>query len=259
MTSFGLIRLVCIHLVFLLGAAGWNIGGNRSTCLSGPVASIPPTTITVAKYTQVHVAGYARTFPTQSEPQLPTATTIVIATDTLDPEALITTGRAPTASPDESLAKQDVLRNTLIGVLGLFLSAGSLVVAVLHNRRNAGRQRDLESATVNLGLEDLRDSGTQRRVGRSSENVGISTTDIPRVSHEGQSSDTNSDGENASLEVQNIVFETLHSYYDALVRLITQKSKGMLHHPPTGANAEQLPNRDADQTLNPRCSAPGGA
>lgn len=250
MTSFGLIRLVCVHLVFLLGAAGRKIGGDRSTRLTGPVTSILPTTTIVPTYAQVHVARYARSLPTQSEPQLSAATTIVIDTDTLD-AAPVTTDRAPAVSPSEILAKQDVLRNTLIGVLGLFLSAGSLVVAVLHSRRNTCRQRDPESATVNLDLEDLRSNGTQRRVDQSSENVEVSTTDVSRVSHESQSSDVNSVRGNASLEVQNIVFETLHSYYDALVRALTQKPVGMLSHSPTGTNAEQLPSQDAHEILNP--------
>lgn len=150
MTSFGLIRLVCVHLVFPLGAAGRTIGVSRSTCLTDPVTSIHRTTTTVPTYAQVHVAGYARNSPTQSEPQLTAATTIVINTDTLDPGAPLTAHRASAVSPSDSLARQDVLRNTLIGVFGLFLSAGSLVVAVLHSRRNVCRQRDPEFAGEHL-------------------------------------------------------------------------------------------------------------
>jgi hypothetical protein len=252
MTSFGLIRmLVCVHMAFLLGAAGQNIGVGRSSCLNQPVTSISPTTITVPTYAQVHIAGYARSAPTQSEPQLTATTTIIIDTDTLDPGAPLTTGRAPAVSPSDSPARQDVLRNTLIGVLGLFLSAGSLVVAVLHSRRNVCRQRDPESATVNLELEGLGESGTQRRVDQSSENVEVSTPDVSHVSHESESGDISSVGDNASLKVQNIIFETLRSYYDVLIRTITRNSEGLLNHSPTGANAEQLPSHNSrDQALN---------
>jgi hypothetical protein len=183
---------------------------------------------------------------------LTAATTIVIDTDTLDPGLPLYTDRAPAASPSDSLARQDVLRNTLIGVLGLFLSAGSLVVAILHSRRNVCRQRDSESASAHLDLEDLRQSGTQRYVNQSSENVEVSTTNVSRVSHESQSSEVNSVGGNASLKAQNIVFETLRSYYDTLVRTIIPKSEeGVLSHQPTGVSAEQLSSHSLeDQTLN---------
>lgn len=253
MASFGFTRtLVCVYMVFLLGAAGRNIGTSRSSCLTQSVTSILQTTTTAFTYPRVDVVGYANSFPTQSEPQLPTATTIVIDTDTPGSEVPVTTGRAPAVSPSDSLARQDVLRNTLIGVLGLFLSAGSLVVAVLHSRRNTCRQRDPESATINLDLEDLRESGTQRRADQSSENVEVSTTDVPRVSHESQSSDINSVGENAGLKVQNIVFETLRSYCDMLVRnIISKPEEGVLGHQPTGVSAEQLPSHSqGDQTLD---------
>lgn len=252
MSSVGLVRLLFVHIVFLLGAAGRNIGMSRPTCLTHSITSIPPTTTTVPTYAQVHVAGYVRSFRTQSEPQLPTATTIVIDTDTLDPGAPLTTDRASAVSPSDSLARQDVLRNTLIGVLGLFLSAGSLIVAVLHSRRNICRQRDSESATIHLDLEDLHEGGTQRRADPSSENVEISTTDVSRVSHESESGDISSVGENASLKVQTIIFKTLHYYYATLVQSISTKSEeGALSHQPTGVSAEQLPSHSSgDQTLN---------
>jgi hypothetical protein len=102
-----------------------------------------------------------------------------------------------------------------------------------------------------VDLEDLRSNGTQRRVDQSSENVEVSTTDVSRVSHESESGDISSVGENASLKFQTIIFETLHSHYDALIRTITLKPEGMLSHSTTGTNAEQLPSRNADQTLNP--------
>jgi hypothetical protein len=73
-------------------------------------------------------------------------------------------------SPADSLARQDVLRNTLIGVLGLLFSAGSLIVAVQHNRRNECRQRDLEASPDSNGHTELAglrpldgEGGTQRR------------------------------------------------------------------------------------------------
>jgi hypothetical protein len=201
---------------------------------------------------QQYVVGCIKSATTLSNNLQPVLERLANDVDTIDTGILDSRAdRATAVSPSEELAKQDVLRNTLIGVLGLFLSAGSLIVAVLHSRRNICRQRDPESATIHLDLEDLHEGGTQRRADPSSENVEISTTDVSRVSHESQSSDVNSVGGNASLKVHTIVFETLHSYYDALVRTITLKPEGMLSHSHSGANAEQLPSHNPDQMLNP--------
>ena len=151
MTSFGLIRmLVCVHLVFLLGVAGRNFGMSSSFCLTLPFASVPSTFITAPTYTQVHVAGYTRSFPTQSEPQLPTATTIVNDTDSLESSRPVATALAdyPTgriARPEEDASSK--IQATFFGIAGTCIGIAALVVGILALRRmpKRGRLEDPES------------------------------------------------------------------------------------------------------------------
>ena len=151
-TSFGLIRtLVCVYLIFLLGVVGRNFGMSSSFCLTLPVASVPSTIITAPTYTQVHVAGYTRSFPTQSEPQLPTATTIVNDTNSLGSSRPVATALAdhPTggiARPEEDASSK--IQATFFGIAGTCIGVASLAVALLTLRAmSKQRQPDVEMST----------------------------------------------------------------------------------------------------------------
>ena len=153
MTSFGLIRtLVCVYVVFLLGAAGRNFGIGSPFTL--PVASIPSTTITALTYAQVHVAGYARSFPTQIEPQLSTTTSIVTDTDSLDSSRPVATALAdhPTGGgitrPEEDASSK--IQAIFFGIAGTCIGVATLIVGVLALRKmpERGRLEDSESQSL---------------------------------------------------------------------------------------------------------------
>ena len=123
---------------------------SSSFCLTLPVASVPSTIITAPTYTQVHVAGYTRSFPTQSEPQLPTATTIVNDTDSLESSRPVATALAdyPTgriARPEEDASSK--IQATFFGIAGTCIGIAALVVGILALRRmpKRGRLEDPES------------------------------------------------------------------------------------------------------------------
>ena len=147
MTSFGFIRiLVCVHVVFLLGVAGRSFATSRSPCLPRLVASGPPTTTPTFTYPQVDVAGYARDFPTQSEPQLPTATNIIIDTNSLDASRPVATAlaRDPTSGvtkPEEDTGSK--IQAIFFGIAGTCIGVASLAVALL-SLRAMSRQRQID-------------------------------------------------------------------------------------------------------------------
>ena len=160
--------------------------------------------------------------------------------------------RAADVSPADSPAKQDVLRNTLIGVLGLLLSAGSLVVAIQHNRRNACRQQDLESSpSVNhVELRDVGEDGTQGG-DRSPENVGGSTN-ISHASQGGGEATSNNPGD-ASLKITDIVFKAMRSCSSASGRTFPfLKLERTSEQQQPDTNAEQMSSCDsAGETTEP--------
>lgn len=116
-----------------------------------PVASVPSTTMTALTYAQIHVAGYARSFPTQSEPQFSTATTIVSDTDGVDSSRPVATALAdhPTgggiARPEEDASSK--VQTSFYGIAGTCIGVAALVVGILALRRmpKRGRLEDPES------------------------------------------------------------------------------------------------------------------
>lgn len=162
MTSLGLIQtLVCIHMLFLLGVAGRNSGMSNSLTLTRPVASVPSTTITALTYARVHVVGHTRSFPTQSEPRLPTATRIIIGTDSQDASRPVATALAdhPTgviARPEDDASSK--IQAIFFGIAGTCIGVASLAVALL-TLRAMSKQRQPDPETQPPREEDRSNPG----------------------------------------------------------------------------------------------------
>ena len=166
MVSFGLIRMfVCVYMMFLLGVAGRNSGMSNSFFLTRPVAWAPSitttTTTTALTYAQVHVVGYARSLSTQSEPQFPTATTIVTDTDSLDASRPVGTALAdhPTggiARPEEDPSSK--IQAIFFGIAGTCIGVASLAVALL-TLRAMSKQRQPDAEMQPAGGEGCSNPG----------------------------------------------------------------------------------------------------
>jgi hypothetical protein len=181
MTSFGLIgTLVCFYVVFLLGVAGRDFGMSSSLSLTHPVASGPSTTITAITYAQVHVVGHTKSSPTQSEPQLPTATRIVIDTDSLDTSRSVATVLAnhPTggiARPEEDASSK--IQAIFFGIASTCIGVASLAIALL-TLRAMSKQRQPDPETQPPREEDRSDSSEMELTQHPSSTVSGRTLEL---------------------------------------------------------------------------------
>jgi hypothetical protein len=159
-----------------------------------------------------------------------------------------TADMSPADSSSSTKQHEDILRNTLFGVLGLLLSAGSLIVAVQHNLRNVCRQQDLESSCSSINhteLGDLREGETRQRRGQSPGKAEGFTAHVSRIGHDSRVALADDSEESASLMIRKTVFGILRCCSGAIMQTIAMKARASFKQQSAGASAEQLPSQSS--------------